>query len=98
MLHAGVDYTIKRGGPDNAPYIDEWNDASPKPTEQQLHEAFTKVAGKNYIVLRKAEYPSVGDQLDAAFKARHGDSSEQTQLDSKITEIKLKYPKSAACD
>jgi hypothetical protein len=98
MMHAGVDFTIKRDAADNTPYIDEWNDSSPKPTDKELQEAFSRVAGKNYVVLRKAEYPSVGDQLDAAYKARHGDNSEQAQLDSIISEIKLKYPKSAACE
>lgn len=98
MLHAGVDFMIKRGGSDNAPYIAEWYDASPKPSEQQLEAAFSKVAGKDYVELRKSEYPSVGDQLDAAYKARHGEPAEQNHLDSKIAEIKLKYPKSGECE
>lgn len=98
MMHAGVDFTIRRGGSDNAPYIDEWNASSPKPTKEELQAAFSKVAGKNYVVLRKAEYPSAGDQLDAAYKARHGDNSEQAHLDSIIAEIKVKYPKSASCE
>ena len=43
--------------------------------------------------MRRAEYPSVEDQLDAAFKARQGDDTEQLELDNRIAEIKHKYPK-----
>lgn len=46
--------------------------------------------------MRRSEYPSVEDQLDAAYKARQGDDTEQLLLDSRITEIKNKYPKPGA--
>jgi hypothetical protein len=49
---------------------------------------------RGYAAMRRAEYPSVEDQLDAAFKARHGDPGEQLEIDKKIEEIKSKYPKS----
>ena len=98
MLHAGVDFVIKRGGSDNTPYIAEWYDSSPKPSEEQLRAAFSRIAGKDYVELRKAEYPSVGDQLDAAYKARHGEHAEQDHIDTRIAEIKIKYPKSGACE
>jgi hypothetical protein len=98
MMHAGVDFMIKRDGTDNAPYIAEWNASTPKPSREQLDTAFSKVAGKNYVDLRKAEYPSVGDQLDAAYKARHGDNSEQIRQDTRIADIKMKYPKSGTCE
>jgi hypothetical protein len=98
MMHAGVDFLIEREGPDNTPYLAEWNGTDPKPTPAQLEAAFANVAGKNYVDLRKAEYPSVGDQLDAAYKARQGDNSEQLHLDTRISEIKMKYAKSGACE
>lgn len=98
MMHAGVDFMIKRGGSDNAPYIDEWYGATPKPSKEQLQTALSKIAGKHYSQLRKSEYPSVGDQLDATYKARHGENAEQIRLDTRIAEIKLKYPKSDACE
>ena len=46
-----------------------------------------------YSLLRKSEYPSIGDQLDALYKARNGDTSELTAIDKLITDIKEKYPK-----
>jgi len=43
------------------------------------------------------EYPDVGDQLDAAYKARRGDNAEQAAMDALITDIKMKYPKPDSC-
>ena len=42
---------------------------------------------------RLAEYPSLGDQMDASFKARQGDSSQQLAIDTLIEAVKAKYPK-----
>jgi len=43
--------------------------------------------------LRALEYPSLGDQADAAFKARQGDDSQQLAIDTIIEAVKTKYPK-----
>ena len=43
--------------------------------------------------LRALEYPSLGDQADAAFKARQGDDSQQLAIDTLIQAVKVKYPK-----
>jgi len=43
--------------------------------------------------LRSSEYPSLGDQADAAFKARQGDNSQQLSIDTLIEAVKAKYPK-----
>jgi hypothetical protein len=96
-MHAGVDFLIKREGPGNTPVIAEWYGSDPKPTSAELDAAFSKVAGKSYIELRQAEYPSVGDQLDAAYKARLGDTTEQIHIDTRIADVKMKYPKSGSC-
>jgi hypothetical protein len=96
-MHAGIDYLIKRDAPGEMPYIADWNAAEPKPTQEQLETAFTRVAGRSYVDLRRAEYPGVGDQLDAAYKARRGDPSEQHAQDALITDIKMKYPKPGTC-
>ena len=45
---------------------------------------------------RLVEYPSLGDQMDASFKARQGDNSQQLALDTMIESVKIKYPKPAA--
>jgi hypothetical protein len=42
---------------------------------------------------RRLEYPSIGDQLDALYKARHGDPSELQAIDAKIAGVKTKHPK-----
>jgi hypothetical protein len=97
MMHAGIDYLIRRNASDGAPYIAEWNGVDPKPTQEQLDSAFSKVAGKTYVELRKAEYPDIGDQLDAAYKARRGEPEEQGEMDARITDIKMKYPKPGVC-
>ena len=46
-----------------------------------------------YALLRKSEYPSIEEQLDALFKSRNGDNSELKELDRMIADIKEKYPK-----
>jgi hypothetical protein len=49
---------------------------------------------KNHAAQRLREYPSIGDQLGAAYNARHGDQADQIRLDEQIRKIKEKYPKS----
>ena len=93
LMHAGVDFMIKRDHPDKPPYLADWYASAPKPTPEQLDAALSKIANKDLAALRRAEYPSVGDQLDAAYKARHGDTSAQERLDAKIREVKEKYQK-----
>jgi hypothetical protein len=46
--------------------------------------------------LRASEYPSLGDQADAAFKSRQGDNSQQLAIDTIIEAVKAKYPKPQA--
>lgn len=42
---------------------------------------------------RRAAYPPIGDQLDAAFKARRGDPAPLTAIDAAIAAVKAAYPK-----
>jgi len=99
--HAGVDYIIRHDRPGQDPYLAEWHAASPQPSGEDLRHALAKIAhdkpGKNYASLRRAEYPAVGDQLDAAYKARQGNDADQTQIDELIRKVKDKYPKSVEC-
>lgn len=67
------------------------------PTQAELDEALKKVTAidsTGYAAMRRSEYPSIEDQLDAAYKARRGDFTEQEELDNRIQQIKDKYPKS----
>ena len=45
-----------------------------------------------YVAKRQAEYPSIGDQLDALWKG--GDA--QTKMLAKVMAVKAKYPKEQA--
>jgi hypothetical protein len=45
-----------------------------------------------YIAKRKAEYPSIGDQLDALWKG----GAEAEAMLAKVQAVKAKYPKGAA--
>jgi hypothetical protein len=46
-----------------------------------------------YREKRRFEFPSIGDQLDALYKARQGDSTAITALDALVAQVKLKYQK-----
>lgn len=46
-----------------------------------------------YAASRRAAYPSLGDQLDALFKARRGDGSELAAIDGAIQAVKAAHPK-----
>jgi hypothetical protein len=92
----GFDYTISQDRPGELPYILEWNTGGERPTQAEIDDALdrvTRIDSTGYAAMRRSEYPSIEDQLDAAFKARRGDDSEQQELDNRIAEIKSKYPK-----
>jgi hypothetical protein len=95
-LHAGVDFIIEED-PDKKPYLSAWYDSTPKPAPEQLQQALDKISGvksaSGFAALRKAEYPSVEEQLEAAYEARQGDPSHQQELDARITKIREKYPR-----
>ena len=96
-VRLGFDYFIEIDDDSKLPYISEWNTAGSMPTQAEFDEALRRVTAidsKGYAAMRRLEYPSVEEQLDAAFKARHGDTSEQEELDSRIEQIKNKYPRS----
>ena len=98
-VHAGTDYIISVDGPGQKPYIAQWMHSNiPQPTGEELEQALQSTSDidpvKDHASLRLREYPSVGDQLDAAYKARRGDHSEQNRLDDQISMTKEKYPKS----
>lgn len=68
----------------------EWLDkTTPKPTEDEIKAGQEKLNTLLYQDSRKAEYPPIGDQLDALWKG--GD--EAAKMLEKIQAIKAKYPK-----
>ena len=95
-VHLGFDYFIEHDD-GKLPYISEWNGGGSMPTQVELDDALRKVTAidsTGYAAMRRSEYPSIEDQLDAAYKARHGDITEQAELDNRIEQVKNKYPKS----
>jgi len=95
-VRLGFDYTIEHED-GKLPCISEWNTGGSMPTQAELDDALNKVTAidsTGYAAMRRSEYPSIEEQLDAAYKARRGDFSEQEELDNRIDQIKNKYPKS----
>ena len=98
-VHAGIDYIVSEGDHGQKPYIAKWLHSSiPQPEPEEIEQVLEKISNvdpvKDHATQRLMEYPSVGDQLDAAYKSRHGDDADQIRLDEQITMIKKKYPKS----
>lgn len=97
--HAGTDYIVNEGGPDQSPYIAEWlNSRIPQPKHEEIEHALKNISdidpAKDHAAQRLKEYPSIGEQLGAAYNARHGDYADQIRLDEQIKKVKEKYPKS----
>jgi hypothetical protein len=95
-VRLGFDYVIKQGH-GKLPYISSWDTGGSMPTQAELDDVLKKVAAidsTGYAAMRRSEYPSIEDQLDAAYKARRGDTIEQEELDNRIEQVKNKYPKS----
>ena len=93
----GVDYTIAHDSPDQDPYIAEWTSNDPQPSAEEIKAALHEVSDvdheRRFAMMRQAEYPSVEDQLYAAYLARQGDNSKQLEVDEKIRRVKEEYPK-----
>jgi len=95
-VRLGFDYIIEQDD-GKLPYISEWNAGGSMPTQAELDDALRKVTAidsTGYAAMRRSEYPSIEEQLDAAYKARRGDITEQAELDNRIEQVKDKYPKS----
>ncbi len=71
----------------------EWVQCSKKPTKQQIIDESIRLEEldkqNEYKTLRSKEYPSIGDQLDALFKA----GLFPEEMAAQIQAIKDKYPK-----
>ena len=93
----GVDYVIRHDTPEQEPYISEWMTSTSRPTEEEINSALLEISDVHhedkYTAMRKAGYPSVEEQLDAAYQARQGNNAKQLEIDEKIRRVKEKYPK-----
>ena len=98
---AGVDYIIRQDSPDQAPYIAEWLADTSRPAEEEINAALLEISDAShedkYAAMRRADYPSVEEQLDAAYQARQGNDAKQLEVDEKIRRVKEHYPKGDEC-
>ena len=98
---AGVDYIIRQDSPDQAPYIAEWLADTSRPTAEEINSALLEISDAShedkYAAMRRADYPSVEEQLDAAYQARQGNDAKQLEVDEKIRRVKEHYPKGEEC-
>lgn len=75
-------------------YISEWFSDADQPTDAEIlaaqDEVEALIKSKEYIEKRKAEYPSVGDQLDMLMKdMRDGTTTHKDACEA----VKAKFPK-----
>lgn len=69
----------------------EWHSQDiAQPTKEELKASLLVIDNEAYKDLRAAEYPSIGDQLDALWKG--GDAA--AEMFAKVQAVKTKYPKS----
>jgi hypothetical protein len=98
---AGVDYIITQGSPEQEPYIAEWMADTPRPAKEEIDSALLEIADAHhedkYAAMRRADYPSVEEQLDAAYQSRQGDNTKQLEVDERIRRVKEHYPKGDEC-
>ena len=96
-LTAGIDYFIRHDSPKQEAYIAEWIADTPQPTDKEINSALLELSDahheEKYATLRRMEYPSVGEQLEAAYQARQGNSAKQNEIDEKIRLVREKYPR-----
>lgn len=74
----------------------EWHSEQTQPTEAEIEAEVARLQAeydaKAYARSRAAEYPSIGDQLDALFHA----GVFPTEMAAAIQAVKDKYPKGGA--
>ena len=100
-VRVGVDYVIRQDTPEQEPYIAEWMADISQPTEEEINAALLEVSDVHhedkFAAMRRADYPSAEEQLDAAYRARQGDNAKQLEVDEKIRRVKERYPKREEC-
>jgi hypothetical protein len=95
----GLDFQVKKEGGGLA--IADWLLPTAPPSASELESAMAayrqEQKAQSYRAAREAEYPSIGDQLDALYKARHGDADDLAALDTRIADVKARHPKPGQC-
>ena len=88
-----VDFFLQDDSDGNGVYIKKWNSSKSQPTKSEIEAAEVewKAAydAKAYARNRQAEYPSIGDQLDALYHA----GVFPADMTATLKAVKDKYPK-----
>lgn len=67
----------------------QWSGPDAEPTESEITAGLKQVDDLAYAGARAAEYPPIGDQLDALWKG----GAEAEAMKAKIDAVKKKFPK-----
>lgn len=72
----------------------EWLERSPKPSREEIAQGEIAIDRLAYRERRAAEYPPIGDQLDALWSIVSGNAdAESNAIKQKIADIKSRYQK-----
>lgn len=69
--------------------LEQAEDGTPRVTIPTWEEINAVLEANSYVELRRSEYPTVGDQLDAIWKG--GQAADEMR--TKILAVKAKFPK-----
>ncbi|MCP4830325.1 MAG: hypothetical protein GY889_15755 [Proteobacteria bacterium] len=90
---AELDFSLRDNGDGNI-YLDQWNSASPQPTEAEIEAAHnewqTEHDSQEYARNRATAYAPLGEQLDMQY--HDSVTGSRTWLDH-VEEIKARFPK-----
>lgn len=95
LIH-DIDFEIRNDG--YGQYIAMWNTSVNPPNSSEIADGWNIFCSLQYRERRAAEYPPIGDQLDAIWKVISDLNlgsfrDDATQMLNLIQEVKAKYPK-----
>jgi hypothetical protein len=96
LLYLGFskdDFVLQDDSDGKGVYVKEWNSDKPQPSAEEMKTAtdFIKAQeiAQEYAYNRKADYPPIGDQLDALWKG----GADADAMKIIVNQVKDKYPK-----
>ena len=94
---AELDFSLRDNGDGNI-YLDQWNSASPQPTEAEIEAAHnewqTEHDSQEYARNRQAEYPSINELVVALWEGVVEERmASVTHLEAERQAVKARHPK-----
>jgi hypothetical protein len=89
VVRPGAEW-LARENPDGSAVLEWLDKAQTIPTDDELVAGLVQVNALVYRDKRAAEYPAIGDQLDAIWKG----GADLDAMRAQIMAVKAKYPKS----